>query len=85
MRVPCPSRMRTAIRAQVSSPKALLNTLLHEDKTRNPDDNTAYNLAVPRHMAFNLMQRDRSRVSLRGKFNLAAWKGGFLAELLSSI
>ena len=43
------------------------------------------NLAVLRHMAFNLMQRDRSRVSLRNKFNLAAWKGGFLAELLSSI
>ena len=63
----------------------VLNTLLHEDKTRNRDDNSAYNLAVLRHMAFNLMQRDRSRMSLRSKFNLSAWKGGFLAELLSSI
>jgi hypothetical protein len=33
-----------------------------------------------RHMVFNLMQRDRSRVSLRSKFNLAAWKGGVLGR-----
>ena len=63
----------------------VLNTLLHEDKTRNHDDNVAYNLAFPRHVAFNLMLRDRSRMSLRIKFNLSAWKGGFLAEVLSSI
>jgi hypothetical protein len=31
------------------------------------------------------MQRDRSRVSLRSKFNLAAWKDEFLARLLSPI
>jgi hypothetical protein len=36
-------------------------------------------------MALNLMQRDRSRVSLRSKFNLAAWKDEFLARLLSPI
>ena len=60
----------------------VLNTHLHEDKTRNRDDDSAYNLAALRHMAFTLMQRDRSRVSLRSKFNLAVWKGGFLAGLL---
>lgn len=58
----------------------VLNTLLHEDKTRNRDDDSAYNLAILRHMAFNLVQRDRSRVSLRSKFNLAAWKGGVLGR-----
>jgi hypothetical protein len=29
----------------------------------------------------SLIQRDRSRVSLRSKFHLAAWKNDFLAEL----
>jgi len=61
-------------------PASLGSQHLHEDKTRNRDDNTAYNLAVLRHMAFNLMQRDRSRVSLRSKFNLAAWKEGVLGR-----
>jgi hypothetical protein len=36
-------------------------------------------------MALNLMQPDRSRVSLCSTFDLAAWKDEFLAELLSPI
>jgi len=31
----------------------------------------------------NLMQRDGSKASLRSKFNLAAWKEEFLAEVLA--
>jgi hypothetical protein len=57
--------------------------ITQQDRTRNRNDNSAYNLAILRHMALNLMQRDRSRASLRSKFNLAAWKDEFLAELLS--
>jgi hypothetical protein len=49
---------------------------MNEDRTRDRNDNSAYNLAILRHMALNLMQKDRSRVSLRSKFNLAAWKEG---------
>ena len=56
--------------------------ITQEDRTRNRNDNSAYNLAILRHMALNLMQRDRSRVSLRSKFYLAAWKDEFLAQLL---
>jgi hypothetical protein len=58
---------------------------MHEHRTKNRNDNSAYTLAILRHMALNLMQRDRSRASLRSKFNLAAWKDEFLAELLSPI
>ena len=58
---------------------------MHEHRTKNRNDNSAYNLAILRHMALNLMQRDRSRASLLSKFNLAAWKDEFLAELLSPI
>jgi predicted transposase YbfD/YdcC len=63
----------------------VLNTVMNEDQARNRDDNTAYNLAILRHMALNLMQKDRSRVSLRSKFNLAGWKEEFLAGLLAPI
>jgi hypothetical protein len=58
---------------------------MHEGRTRNRNDNSAYNLTILGDMVLRLVQRDRSRVSLRSKFYLAAWKDDFLAELLSSI
>jgi predicted transposase YbfD/YdcC len=61
----------------------VLNAVMNEDQARNRNDNSAYNLAILRHMALNLMQKDRSRVSLRSKFNLAGWKDEFLTELLA--
>ena len=63
----------------------VLNTVMNEDQARNRDENTAYNLAILRHMALNLMQKDRSGVSLRSKFNLAGWKDDFLAKLLAPV
>jgi hypothetical protein len=41
------------------------------DRTRNRNDNSAYNLAILRHLALNLPQRD-----------LAARRDDFLAQLL---
>jgi predicted transposase YbfD/YdcC len=62
----------------------VLNAVMNEDQTKNRNDNSAYNLAILRHMALNLMQKDRSRVSLRSKFNLAGWRDDFLAKLLAA-
>ena len=56
---------------------------MNEDQARSRNDNTVYNLAILRHMALNLMQKDRSKVSLRSKFNLAGWQDAFLAKLLA--
>jgi predicted transposase YbfD/YdcC len=61
----------------------MLNVVMNENRARSRLDNSPYNLAILRHMALNLMQRDGSRVSLRSKFNLAAWKDDFLAELVA--
>jgi predicted transposase YbfD/YdcC len=61
----------------------VLNVAMNEDQVGGRLDNSPYNLAILRHIALNLMQRDRSKVSLRGKFNLAAWKDDFLADLLA--
>lgn len=63
----------------------VLNTVMNEDKARSRYGSSAYNLAILRDMALNLMQKDRSRVSLRSKFNLAGWKDDFLAKLLAPI
>lgn len=61
----------------------VLNTAMNEDQALHRGDNTAYNLAILRHMALNLMQRDNSGMSLRSKINLAGWKDEFLAKLLT--
>ena len=83
-----PERFNAVVRSHWGVENRLhwvLNAVMHENRTRNRNDNSAYNLAILRHMAINIMQRDRSRMSLRSKFNLAAWKGEFLAGLLSPI
>jgi predicted transposase YbfD/YdcC len=65
-------------------PHWVLNVVMNEDQTRNRYGNSPYNLAIPRHMAPNLIQTDRSQISLHSKFNLAAWKDEFLAKLLTA-
>jgi predicted transposase YbfD/YdcC len=60
----------------------MLNVAMNEDQVGGRLDNSPYNLAILRHIALNLMQRDRSKVSLRSKFNLAAWRDDYLADLL---
>lgn len=83
-----PERLGKAARAHWGVENRLhwvLNAIMNEDQVRHRNDNTAYNLAIMRHMALNLMQRDRLRVSLRSKFNLAAWKDDFLAQLLATL
>jgi predicted transposase YbfD/YdcC len=61
----------------------ILNVVMNEDRVRSRMDNSPYNLAILRHMALNVMHNDRSKVSLRGKFNLAAWKEDYLTKLLA--
>ena len=41
------------------------------------------NLAVLRHMALNVMQKDTTKGSLRGKFKRAGWDDAYLAKLLA--
>ena len=60
----------------------VLNAVMHEDATRNRNDNSAYNLPILRHRALNLMQRDRWRVSLPASSTLplgrtSPWPGCF--------
>jgi predicted transposase YbfD/YdcC len=81
-----PARLGEVVRSHWSIENRLhwvLNSVMNEDRVRNGNDKAAYNLAILRHMALNLMQKDRSKGSLRSKFNLAGWKNEFLASLLA--
>jgi predicted transposase YbfD/YdcC len=39
----------------------VLNVVMNEDQTRNRYGNSAYDLAILRHMALNLIQRDHPK------------------------
>jgi predicted transposase YbfD/YdcC len=45
-----------------------LGVVMNEDQDRNRMDNGPYDLAILRHMAMNVMQKEGSKGSLRGKF-----------------
>lgn len=60
-----------------------LDVVMNEDQARNRKGNGPNNLAVIRHMALNLIQRNKTKGSNRAKFKRAAWNDNFLLELLS--
>jgi len=56
---------------------------MNEDQDQSRLGNGPHNLAVLRHMALNVMQKDGEKGSLRGKFERAGWDDAYLARLLS--
>ena len=61
-----------------------LDVVMNEDQDRNRLDNSPYNMAILRHMALNVMQKEGSKGSLRGKFKRAGWDDGYLRQLLAT-
>ena len=61
-----------------------LDVVMNEDQDRTRVGNGPHNLAVLRHMALNVMQKDASKGSLRGKFKRAGWDDAYLSRLLAS-
>jgi predicted transposase YbfD/YdcC len=60
-----------------------LDVVMNEDQDRTRMDNAPYNLAILRHMAINVMQKDTAKGSLRGKFKRAGWDDAYLTSLLA--
>ena len=56
---------------------------MNEDQDRSRLGHAPNNLAVLRHMAINVMQKDPTKGSLRGKFKRAACDNNYLAQLLA--
>jgi predicted transposase YbfD/YdcC len=63
----------------------VLDVVMNEDQARNRLDNGPKNLAVLRHIALNLIRKEKSTGSLRGKFKRAGWRDDFLAKLIAQI
>ena len=60
-----------------------LDVTMNEDQDRTRLDNAPYNLAVLRHMAMNVMQKDKTKGSMRVKFMRAGWDESYLSRLLA--
>ena len=60
-----------------------LDVVMNEDQDRTRLGNGPNNLAVLRHMALNVMQKDATKGSLRGKFKRAGWDDTYLTNLLA--
>ena len=60
-----------------------LDVVMNEDQDRTRLGNAPHNLAILRHMALNVMQKDGSKASLRGKFQQAGWNDAYLSSLLA--
>ena len=61
----------------------VLDVVMNEDYARNRKDNGPKNLAVLRHMALNIVRKEKSKGSMRLKFKRAGWNDDFLATLLA--
>jgi len=60
-----------------------LDVVMNEDLDRTRLGHGPQNLAVLRHMAINVMQKDPTKRSLRGKFKRAGWDDAYLTSLLA--
>ncbi|HZX70506.1 MAG TPA: ISAs1 family transposase [Rhodanobacter sp.] len=60
-----------------------LDVVMNEDQDRSRLGHAPENLAVLRHMALNIMQKDPTKGSLRGKLKRAGWEDAYLAKLIA--
>jgi predicted transposase YbfD/YdcC len=81
-----PERFQQVVRSHWSVENHLhwrLDVVMNEDQDRSRMDNSPHNLAVLRHMAMNLLQKDPAKGSLRGKLKRAGWDNAYLTHLLA--
>jgi predicted transposase YbfD/YdcC len=83
-----PQRLNEVVRSHWGVENRLhwrIDVVMNEDQDRTRMDNAPNNLAVLRHMALNLMQKDTTKGSFRSKFKRAAWDDTYLAKLLEGV
>jgi predicted transposase YbfD/YdcC len=81
-----PERCNEAVRSHWGVENRLhwrLDVTMNEDQDRTRLGNAPHNLAVLRDMALNVMQKDKSKNSLRGKFMCAGWDDKYMARLMA--
>lgn len=81
-----PERLNEVARAHWGIENRLhwrLDVVMNEDQDRSRLGNGPHNLAILRHMALNVMQKDGEKGSLRGKIKRAGWDETYLTRLLT--
>ena len=81
-----PQRLNEVVRSHWGVENRLhwrLDVVMNEDQDRSRLGNAPHNLAVLRHMALNVMQKDGEKGSLRGKIKRAGWDEPYLVRLLA--
>jgi predicted transposase YbfD/YdcC len=81
-----PTRLNEVARSHWGVENSLhwrLDVTMNEDQDRTRLGNGPHNLAVLRHLALNVMQKEGSKGSLRGKFKRAGWNEAYLTRLLA--
>ena len=63
----------------------VLDVTMNEDQARNRLDNGPNNLAVLRHMAINILNTCKLKISTRRKIKRAGWSNSFLTDLIAQI
>ena len=63
----------------------VLDVVMNEDQARNRLDNGPNNLAVLRHMALNILNNQKSKISKRRKIKRAGWNNAFPASMIAQI
>lgn len=61
-----------------------LDVTFREDESRIRTGFAAQNMAVVRHIALNLLKKEKSKTSVRGKRMKAGWDEGYLLEVLAA-
>ncbi len=80
-----PDRLNEVVRSHWGVENRLhwrLDVVMNEDQDRTRLDNGPENLAVLRHMALNVMQKDATKGSLRGKLKRAGWDDAYLTKII---
>ncbi len=81
-----PERLNEVVRSHWAVENSLhwrLDVVMNEDQARTRLGNGPHNMAVLRHMALNVLQKDPTKGSLRGKFKRAGWNDDYLTSLLA--
>jgi predicted transposase YbfD/YdcC len=62
----------------------VLDLVFRDDESRVRTGNAAANLAIVKHIAYNLIRRGKGQHSLRSKRKLAAWDDNYLVSLIAA-
>ena len=80
-----PERLAKAIRAHWSVENNLhwvLDVAFDEDRNRTHNGHSAANLAIIRHIAFNLVKQEKTKLGIKTKRAKARWDHQFLLKIL---